>query len=204
MKPSSAQFVRTFFASMLVLVAGMALCAQQTPAPARWTESQAHSWYAKQPWPVGADFLPSTAINELEMWQADTFDPKTIDIELGWAEAIGMNTMRVFLHNLLWEQDPKGFTERIDKFLAIADSHHIHPVFVLFDSCWDPHPKLGKQHPPVPGVHNSGWVQAPGAEVLSDPVAISQARGLHQGRHRHLRQRPPHPRLGPLERARQR
>jgi hypothetical protein len=80
-----------------------------------------------------------------------------------------MNTMRVFLHNLLWEQDPKGFTDRIDKFLAIADRHHIRPVFVLFDSCWDPHPKLGKQHPPVPGVHNSGWVQAPGTEVLNDP-----------------------------------
>ena len=140
-----------------------ALQAQQ-----RWTEAEAQAWYARQPWPVGADFLPSTAINELEMWQAATFDPTTIDRELGWAEGAGMNTMRVFLHNLVWEQDPKGFTERVNTFLEIAARHHIRPVFVLFDSCWDPYPKLGPQHPPIPGVHNSGWVQAPGAEMLSD------------------------------------
>ena len=139
-------------------------------AQQRWTEAQANDWYGKQPWPVGANFLPSTAINELEMWQADTFDEPTIDRELGWAEGIGMNTMRVFLHNLLWEQDPKGFQQRIDRFLTIAARHHIRPVFVLFDSCWDPHPKLGPQHAPVPGVHNSGWVQAPGAEILADPT----------------------------------
>ena len=136
----------------------------------RWTEQQAGDWYAKQPWIVGADFLPSTAINELEMWQADTYDPKTIDRELGWAEAIGMNTMRVFLHNLLWEQDPEGFKRRIDDFLAIAARHHIRPVLVLFDSCWDPFPRLGPQHPPIAGVHNSGWVQAPGAVILADPT----------------------------------
>ncbi|PRC45654.1 1,4-beta-xylanase, partial [Mycobacterium sp. ITM-2017-0098] len=39
----------------------------------------------------------------------------------------------------------------------------------LFDSCWDPHPRLGKQRDPTPGVHNSGWVQSPGAEHLGDP-----------------------------------
>jgi len=92
-----------------------------------------------------------------------------------------MNTMRVFLHNLLWEQDPKGFTQRIDTFLAIAARHHIRPVFVLFDSCWDPHPKLGPQHPPIPGVHNSGWVQAPGAEVLSDPAQYPRLESYVKG-----------------------
>lgn len=162
------RFLHTFLATLsalVILVAVPALSAQQ-----RWTEAQASDWYAKQPWPVGADFLPSTAINELEMWQADTFDQPTIDRELGWAEGIGMNTMRVFLHNLLWEQDPKGFQQRIDIFLTIAARHHIRPVFVLFDSCWDPRPRLGPQHPPIPGVHNSGWVQAPGSAILSDPT----------------------------------
>jgi hypothetical protein len=139
-------------------------------AQQRWTEAQANAWYQAQPWPVGANFLPSTAINELEMWQADTFDQATIDRELGWAEGLGMNTMRVFLHNLLWEQDPDGFKRRIDTFLTIAARHHIRPVFVLFDSCWEPFPKLGPQHPPIPGVHNSGWVQAPGAAILADPA----------------------------------
>jgi hypothetical protein len=103
------------------------------------------------------------------MWQTETFDPAEIDQELGWAEDLGMNTMRVFLHDLLWLQDSVGFRRRIDQFLAIADRHHIRPVFVLFDSCWDPWPKLGPQHAPVPGVHNSGWVQSPGAGALGDP-----------------------------------
>ncbi|HEY1987553.1 MAG TPA: cellulase family glycosylhydrolase [Terracidiphilus sp.] len=150
----------------LLLVSCISVHAQSQ----RWSEAQAKAWYAQQPWPVGANFLPSNAINELEMWQADTYDPATIDRELGWAESIGMNTMRVFLHNLLWEQDSKAFQGRIDSFLTIAARHHIRPVFVLFDSCWDPYPKLGPQHPPIPGVHNSGWVQAPGTEILSDPA----------------------------------
>lgn len=150
-------------------------------AQARWTEDQANTWYAKQPWLVGANFLPSTSINELEMWQSDTFDEPTIDRELGWAEGIGMNTMRVFLHNLLWEQDPQGFQKRIDRFLVIADRHHIRPMFVLFDSCWDPNPKLGPQHPPIPGVHNSGWVQAPGVQILSDPSQYSRLESYVKG-----------------------
>lgn len=154
----------------------------------RWTEQQANDWYAKQPWPVEADFLPSTAINELEMWQADTFDEPTIDRELGWAESIGMNTMRVFLHNLLWEQDPKGFQQRIDTFLTIAARHHIRPMFVLFDSCWDPNPKLGPQHPPIPGVHNSGWVQAPGAAILADPTQYPSPPEIRRGRGGGVRQ----------------
>jgi hypothetical protein len=167
--------LRTFGRAVLTvaffLVVLPTVGAQQTQAPQqRWTEAQANAWYAAQPWPVGGNFLPSTAINELEMWQADTFDPTTIDRELGWAEGIGMNTMRVFLHNLLWEQDQKGFEQRIDAFLTIAARHHIRPVFVLFDSCWEPFPKLGSQHAPIPGVHNSGWVQAPGATVLADPA----------------------------------
>ena len=135
----------------------------------RWTGKEANEWYAKQPWLVGSNYIPATAINQLEMWQADTFDPKRIDLELGWAQSLGMNTMRVFLHDLLWKQDPEGFKKRINTFLTIAQKHHIRPLFVLFDSVWDPKPHLGKQHAPVPGVHNSGWMQSPGAAALSDP-----------------------------------
>ena len=135
--------------------------------PPRWTAETANAWYAKQPWLVGSNYLPANAINELEMWQPATFTPKRIDTELGWAQSLGMTTMRVFLHDLLW-QDPAGFKKRIDIFLTIAAKHHIKPIFVLFDSCWDPNPKLGPQHEPRPGVHNSGWVQSPGAAVLQD------------------------------------
>jgi len=153
----------------VVTVLTVVLIALPAMARDRWTVEQANSWYDAQPWPVGSDYIPATAINQLEMWQADTFDPKRIDLELGWAESLGMNTMRVFLHDLLWEQDKAGFESRIDTFLTIANKHHIRPVLVIFDSCWDPFPKLGPQHPPIPGIHNSGWVQSPGAHVLETP-----------------------------------
>ncbi len=136
----------------------------------RWSVTNAETWYRQEPWLVGSNYIPATAINELQMWQADTFDPKRIDLELGWAEGLGMNTMRVFLHDLPWEQDSAGFSQRIDTFLTISSKHHIKPLFVLFDSCWNPTPRLGKQPEPTPGVHNSGWVQAPGGPALSDPA----------------------------------
>ncbi len=149
--------------------------------PARWSEAKANAWYEKQPWPVGADYIPRDAINQLEMWQAATFNPQEIDQELGWAQAIGMNTMRVFLHDLLWQQDPAGFQQRINTFLTIANRHKIRPVFVLFDSCWEPYPKLGPQHPPIPGVHNSGWVQGPGMTALADPTQYPRLEGYVKG-----------------------
>jgi hypothetical protein len=149
--------------------------------PSRWTEQRANDWYAQQPWLVGSNYIPATAINELEMWQADTFDPQRIDLELGWAESIGLNTMRVFLHDLLWQQDANGFRKRIDAFLSIADKHHIRVLFVLFDSCWDPYPQLGKQRDPRPGVHNSGWVQSPGANALKDPSQLPRLEAYVKG-----------------------
>lgn len=151
---------------LVLLILSCATFAQ----PARWTEKQANDWYAKQPWLVGSNYIPANAINELEMWQAETFDPKQIDKELGWAESLGMNTMRVFLHDLLWQQDAAGFTKRLDQFLSICEKHKIKPMLVLFDSCWDPFPALGKQREPKPGVHNSGWLQSPGANALQDPA----------------------------------
>jgi hypothetical protein len=143
--------------------------ATRQEARAIWTPQQANQWYAQQGWLVGANFMPSTAINQLEMWQAATFDTLTISRELGWARSLGMNTSRVFLHDLLYEQDSLGFFQRIDVFLKIADRHQIKPMFVLFDSCWDPFPKTGLQRAPKPHVHNSGWVQSPGQNALKDP-----------------------------------
>ncbi|HUI73394.1 MAG TPA: cellulase family glycosylhydrolase [Candidatus Acidoferrum sp.] len=150
-----------------LILAGLCAGAAQGQTE-RWTETKAKDWYAQQPWLVGSNYIPKSAINQLEMWQEATFDPEEIDKELGWAEGMGMNTMRVFLHDLLWKQDPEGLKKRINEFLTIAAKHHIRPIFVLFDSCWDPYPHLGPQHPPIPGVHNSGWVQSPGAVALED------------------------------------
>jgi hypothetical protein len=155
----------------LIAVLGLALLEAATAFAqprARWSEQKANDWYAKQPWLVGANFIPSDAINELEMFQAATFNPALNDKELGLAESIGMNTMRVFLQDQLWQQDPEGFKKRLDEFLSIAAKHHIRPLLVLFDSCWETDPHLGPQHPPIPGVHNSGWVQSPGKRELLD------------------------------------
>ena len=170
---------RLFFLLLLVLSIGS--MSEATLLAQHWSEQKANEWYAQQPWLVGSNFTPDDAINELEMWQAATFDPSEIDKELGWAQSIGMNTMRVFLHDLLWQQDPEGFKHRIDIFLSLAAKHHIRPVFVLFDSCWDPDPKLGPQHPPIPGVHNSGWVQSPGIKVLENPAQYPHLKAYVQG-----------------------
>ena len=152
---------------LLVVILLLCHTALATPAE-KWTEQMAKNWYQKQPWLVGSNYNPASAINQLEMWQADTFDPKRIDLELGWAESLGMNTMRVYLHDLVWRDDPEGFKNRLDTFLTIAAKHKIKPMLVLFDSVWDPDPKPGKQRAPKPGVHNSGWLQSPGRKALQD------------------------------------
>jgi len=150
--------------------AASAACAEAVRGSStRWTAAQAHRWYDSQPWIVGANYANASAINQLDMFQAATWNPKEIDRELGWAKQFGMNTMRVYLHDLLHRQDAAGFKRRLDEFLAISSRHGIRPIFVLFDSCWNPDPALGPQHPPIPGVHNSGWLQSPGRADLIHP-----------------------------------
>jgi len=146
----------------------LAAIAPSTSYAERWSIDKANHWSEAQGWIVGANYIPSNAVNQLEMWQADTFDPLTIDRELGWAEAIGMRTLRVFLHDLVWQEDEAGFLNRINTFLAIAEKHKIKPIFVIFDACWDPSPKTGRQPEPRPGVHNSRWVQSPSLKALLD------------------------------------
>jgi hypothetical protein len=155
----------------LLLAAGTALGRAPRAAASsqdRWSSDRANRWYHAHGWPVGANYITSTAINQLEMFQAGTYDPRRIDTELGWAYSLGLNTVRVFLHDQLWAQDHRGFQARLAQFVGIAARHRIKPLFVLFDSCWDPFPKLGRQRAPKPGVHNSGWVQSPGAERIDD------------------------------------
>ncbi len=140
----------------------------QTIKRGPWPAEKANAWYNAHKWISGSDYIPSTAINQLEMWQADTFDATTIDRELGYAESIGFNTMRVFLHSVAWKEDRQGFKKRINEFLAIANKHHIQPLFVFFDDCWNKVPIAGKQPNPKPGIHNSGWVQDPGQPASED------------------------------------
>ncbi len=168
------------FLILLLLVVGAQFSSVRADG-VKWNEDRANAWYAATPWPVGANYVPRSAINQLEMWQADTFDLKSIDQELGWAEGIGMNTMRVFLHDLLWTEDSAGLLKRMDEYLAVADRHHIKTMFVFFDGVWDPHPYSGKQRPPRPFIHNSGWVQSPGREILADPAKQDALKPYVQG-----------------------
>ncbi len=144
-------FARCFYASNA-----------QTARPV-WTKSSANQWYANQGWLRGCDFIPSTAINQLEMWQAESFDTATISRELGYAQSIGLNCMRVFLHHLAWQQDPEGF-KKTDGSVScyFADGRNIKTIFVFFDDCWNESYHAGKQPAPKPGVHNSGWLRDPG------------------------------------------
>ena len=145
---------------------------QQVKTRDVWTAEQANEWYKPWGWLRGCDFIPSTAINQLEMWQAETFDTATINRELGWAESIGMNAMRVYLHHVAWEVDSAGFKDRMNQYLTIADKHGISTIFVFFDDCWNPTYQAGKQPEPKPGVHNSGWVRDPGDLIHQDTTLV--------------------------------
>ena len=158
--------------TMAVATTAQMVAAAEAPA-GRWSVEKANRWYKNVPWPIGCNYIPSIAINQIETWQADSFDPKTIDRELGWAEGLGFNTARIFLHDLVWEADPAGFKNRIDEFLAICQKHHTRAIVTFFtNGCYgfEGEAQLGKQPDPVPGVHNSGWVQTPGAARVNDPA----------------------------------
>ena len=139
----------------LFVVSFLVLTITSIAQRAVWSKEKANAWYEKLPWMSGANFLPSTAINQLEMWQAESFDTATINRELGYAENIGMNLMRVYLHHLVWQIDKEGFKKRMDTYLSIAEKRGIKTIFVFFDDCWNNTYKPGKQPDPKPGVHNS-------------------------------------------------
>lgn len=151
---------------------------KETTAPAPvakvWSSEKAKAWYSEHKWISGANYIPANAINQLEMWQAETFDTVAINKELGWAESIGFNTLRVFLHSVAWKADPAGFKNRMNQFLTIADRHHIQPLFVFFDDCWNKEPKPGKQPAPKTGIHNSGWMQDPGQPASADTTIFPE------------------------------
>jgi hypothetical protein len=134
----------------------------------RWPRKRALNWYEGQPWIVGCNFTPSTAGNQIELWQEESFDVETIVRELGWAGDLGFNTIRVYLHDLVWLADPDGLKVRMNLLLDAASRFGIRVMFVFFDDCWNQKPSLGEQPAPRPGVHNSIWVQSPGSSIVTD------------------------------------
>ncbi len=166
------RFVR--FALAITLLAAFQACtpSQQSTTPTqerlRWDAVQADNWALENGWMRGSDFIPSTAINQLEMWQEETFDTATIHRELGYAKGIGFNLIRVYLHHKAWQQDSAGFKDRMEQYLAIASSLGIKTMFVFMDDCWNGKSDIGLQPKPRQGIHNSGWVQDPGQDESAD------------------------------------
>ncbi len=138
-----------------------------------WSKEKANEWYKQYSWLRGCDFIPHTAINQLEMWQKETFDTTAINTDLSYAESIGLNCMRVFLHHAAWEIDPGGFKQRMKDYLTIAQRHGIVTLFVFFDDCWNETYHTGLQPAPKPGIHNSGWLRDPGKLLYDDPSLVN-------------------------------
>ena len=134
------------------------------PGKGQWSVERAQAWGEKQPWLCGFNFLPSGAVNFLEMWRGDTFDPIGIERELSWAAAIGFNALRTNLHYLDWLWDRDGLIARVDRFLEIAAGHGLATILTLFDDCEfsGEDPKWGPQPQPRPGIHNSRAIGSPG------------------------------------------
>ncbi|QCR37396.1 1,4-beta-xylanase [Nissabacter sp. SGAir0207] len=137
----------------------------------QWSAEQAQEWHRRQGWGCGFNYLPRTAVNWLEMWQADTFDEVTIEQELGWAARYGYNQLRTNLPFTVWQHDRDGLLARIDRFLQLADSHGIRVMLTLLDDCAfsGDEPFVGPQKPPRPGVHNSQAAGSPGRAKVLDP-----------------------------------
>lgn len=137
---------------------------------ARWDDQRIWNWYDSLGTVKGVNYIPRTAVNSVEMWMEDTFDPDTIDEELGWAENAGYTCIRVQLQVAVWKADPEGFLKRLDKLLEIAASHGLRVVPVLFDdlNLAGQAPQVGTQPDPVPGAHNARWVPSPAPEAVKD------------------------------------
>ncbi len=151
-----------------------------------WSKQQAGHWGEATGWLVGCNYTPRTAGNQIEMWSKKNFDPKTIEQELSWAEDLGFNAVRIYLHDLLWQEDAKGLLTRMDRFLKIAKRHGIKAMPVFFDSCWHPFPRLGKQRGPEPHVHNSMWLQSPGVDILRDAKRFARLKSYVVGVMKHF------------------
>lgn len=167
------------FVMSLFILGTLSSCSNKQGSSQRWSEEKANEWYSKLPWMSGCDYIPATAINQIEMWSEDTYDSKEIDKELGWAQDLGFTTMRVFLSSVVYKNDSKGLKKRMDDFLDICKKHGIKPMFVFFDDCWNEESSYGKQPLPKTGIHNSGWVQDPSVSLRKDTVKLYEDLGRY-------------------------
>lgn len=156
----------------------------------QWTKDEAQAWYQSQGWLCGFNYLPSTAVNWTDIWQAETFDPHTIERELGWAAEAGYNSLRINLPFIVWEHDRDGLIARIEHFLSIADGLGFRTMLTLMDDCGfsGDEPYLGEQKAPVPGKHNSQAAASPGRDKVCNPDCWPDIENYVRDIIRHFRQ----------------
>lgn len=105
----------------------------------------------------GANYVPSYARNDVQIWM--DYDAAVVDRELGYAERLKLNTVRVFLQVAVYEQDPQRFLDNFESFLSLCENHHIRMMPVIFDSCFGDFPDLGKYR-------DKDWMACPGQNRL--------------------------------------
>ena len=109
---------------------------------------------------VGANYTPAYAVNAVQMWHE--FRPEVIDRELAAAKRhFGLTSLRVYLHNIVFDAEKEPFLQRIEEFLKLCDRHGIKPSFTFFDDCWNHTGVTLDSQPPVPGRHNGRWAACP-------------------------------------------
>lgn len=141
----------------------------------RWTKEQIWAWWDGQKWPVGANYVTSDAVNDIEMWMDATFNAPLIQKELNIAAQLGLNSVRVFLSYLVWAHEGETFLKNFETFLSLAAEAGLTVMPILFDDCafdFGKDPEYGPQPAPVPGVHNSRWVPSPGFALQDDPEQL--------------------------------
>lgn len=155
---------------IIAVSALLALVGCSVDTPRKWSAEKANEWYAAQPWPVGCVYMPSYGGTPVEIWGKEFFRPEVVDSELALAENLGFNCIRLFLCDIVWQEDPKGFMERLEKTISIADKHGLRILITFFTNGGTiKNPYTGPQPQPVPGVHNSVWMASPGKDIVNNP-----------------------------------
>jgi hypothetical protein len=147
-----------------------------------WPAEKASEWHHSKKWILGFNYVTSTAVNSTEMWQDESFDAAAVERELALASRCGYNSCRVFLQYLVWREEGDVFLRNFERFLGIAHKNGITVLPIFFDDCAfsGKEPFLGKQDPPEPGIHNSGWTASPGFAIAGDPVSEKSLRAYVQ------------------------
>ena len=169
-------------AGAVALSALNALAARQGP----WTKERAWEWYNAQPWIRGCNYMPASAANRVDQWQALGAEERFAEVEreLALAEKVGFNTLRLIVEHQgfgVWLADPDGFRARFERYLQILAKHKLRAIVVLGNDCSRPKelwelPKPGVQKYDV-GYHGGRRVtqhgslpNAVGYTTVDDPA----------------------------------